>query len=107
MDRAQRVHEENGVSLVMFTLKVRVIKMSKMSRFFVFSAKYSKKSVPVWAKYLSASERSYLGFSRKCHELLGSELASAKCQHLKKQNFGILLLIQHFLYFYPQYLRNG
>ena len=36
MDRAQGAHEENGVSLVMFTPRVTVIKMSKMSRFLYF-----------------------------------------------------------------------
>ena len=34
--------------------------MSKMAHFFVFSADNSKISVTVWAKYVSASERSYL-----------------------------------------------
>ena len=47
----------------MFTLEVMVIKMSKMAHFFVFSADGSKKPVTVWAKYLSAPERSYLVLS--------------------------------------------
>ena len=51
MDRAQRV-----------TPRVMVIKMSKLAHFMYFlldTAKYQI-SVPVWARYLSASERSYL-----------------------------------------------
>ena len=40
-----------------------VIKMSKMAHFFVFSADGRKKSVPVWAKFLSASERFSLAIS--------------------------------------------
>ena len=34
--------------------------MSKIAHFLVFFADASKKSVAVWRKYLSASERSYL-----------------------------------------------
>ena len=60
MDRAQRVHEKNSVTcLVMFTLRVMIIKMSKIV--FVFSADDSKKLVTVWVKYIDASEISYLG----------------------------------------------
>ena len=44
----------------MFIPKVMVIRMSKNGSFYVLSAEYSKKSVPVWAIYLNASERSYL-----------------------------------------------
>ena len=53
-DRAQLVAEKNGVIclVVMFALRVMVMKMSKMFEF-------SKKLVTVWAKYLRASERSY------------------------------------------------
>ena len=35
---------------------------------------------------------------RKCYGLLGSELPLARCQHLKIQCFGILLLSQHFFF---------
>ena len=38
------------------------MKMSQVAHFFVFSADDSKKPVTVWAKYLSASERSHLAF---------------------------------------------
>ena len=38
------------------------MKMSQVAHFFVFSADGSKKPVTVWAKYLSASERSHLAF---------------------------------------------
>ena len=60
-DRAQRVHEKNGViCLVMFTSRIMVIKMSKMALDIAnaLSAGYSKKSAPVWARYLSAYVRS-------------------------------------------------
>ena len=53
----ERVHEKNGViHLIMFTARVLVINGS----FYVLSAGYSKKSVPVWAIHLYASARSYL-----------------------------------------------
>ena len=62
MDRAQRVDEKNGViRLVMFTPRVVVIKMSQIAHFMYFLL--SKKTVPIWARYLSASERSYLDLS--------------------------------------------
>ena len=37
-----------------------VIKMPKMAHLFIYFADDSKKSVTVWANYLSAFERSYL-----------------------------------------------
>ena len=42
----------------MFTLRVIVIRMSKIAHFFVFSGNDSKTFVTLGAKYLSASERS-------------------------------------------------
>ena len=62
MDIVQSVDEKNGVIwlFIMFTLWVIVIKMSKMT----FCANESKKSVTVWAIYLSASHRSYLAISK-------------------------------------------
>ena len=51
-------------SFIMFTPGIVVIiKMSKMAHFFVFSADDNKKSVIVWEKHLSASERSCLALS--------------------------------------------
>ena len=41
--------------VIMFTLGV-MVKMSKNGSLFVFPADDSKKSVTVWAKYLSTSE---------------------------------------------------
>ena len=53
--------EDNAKSLViMLTTRFTVIKMSKMGHIFVFSAHDSQKSVIIWAKDLSASERSQL-----------------------------------------------
>ena len=48
------------ISLIMFTLRVMVIKISKNCSFFVFSADGSKKLVIVCAKYLSLPKRSWL-----------------------------------------------
>ena len=55
---AQRVDEKNNViRLVMFTPKVMVIRMSKMAHFMYFLN--TEKTDPVWARYLTVSERSY------------------------------------------------
>ena len=53
-DRAQKVNEKNAVIclLIMFTPQFMVIKRSKNSLFFVFSADVSKILVTVWTKYL-------------------------------------------------------
>lgn len=45
----------------MFTPRVMIIKMSEMAHFMHFLLNTAKKSVPVWARCFSASERSYLG----------------------------------------------
>ena len=79
MDRTQKVGKKNGVIclVIMFTSGVMVVEMSKMAHFLyflltsaknqsqlgLFSADDSKKTVPVWRKYLSASERLYLALS--------------------------------------------
>ena len=61
MERVQRVDEKNGViRLDNFTPRVMVIKMSKMAHFMYFLLNTAKTSVPVWARYLNASESSYL-----------------------------------------------
>ena len=44
----------------MFTSKVMVIRMSKMAYLMYFLLNTEKKLDPVWARYLNASERSYL-----------------------------------------------
>ena len=66
--RAQIINETNICVVIMFTPRVRVIKMSQMARFcfvlfflfflFPFSADDNKILVTVWAKYLSGPERS-------------------------------------------------
>ena len=62
-DRAQRVDQKKGViRLVMFTPRVMAIKMSKMAGFMYFLLDTAKNQ-SVWARYLSASVRSYLAFS--------------------------------------------
>ena len=61
MGRTQSVDKKIGfICLVMFSPTSMVIKMSQMAHFFVFSADDTKKPTTVWAKYLSASERSHL-----------------------------------------------
>lgn len=58
---AQREDEKNLViRLVMFTPKVMVMRMPIIGSFYVLSPEYSKKSVPVQAISLNASEKSYL-----------------------------------------------
>ena len=81
----------NGLA-VMFTSGVMVIKMSKMARFFVFSADARKKSITFWIKYLRASKRSYLAVSENAMDC--SELPLAMYQPLEIQSFIIFLLTQ-------------
>ena len=60
VNRVQRLDEKTGFIclVIMCTPGVKVIKMSKMAPFFIFSADDSKKLFTVWSTYLSASERS-------------------------------------------------
>ena len=57
MDSAQRVHEKNGVIclVVMFTPRIRVIRMSQIAHFLNFLLITAKKIVTVFAKYLMHS----------------------------------------------------
>ena len=58
--RARRIDEQNDViRLVMFTSKVMVIRISKMAHLMYFLLN-TEKTDPVWARYLNASEKSYL-----------------------------------------------
>ena len=59
--RAQRVGEKNGVLylFIIFSPRVMVIKMSKLTRLLYFPMTTAK-LVSVWANYLRSSERSYL-----------------------------------------------
>ena len=57
----------------------------------MFSADDSKKSITIWAKYLSTSQRSYLAF-RKYYVLLGFELPLARYQSLKMQDCNIFFV---------------
>ena len=58
-DKAQTVDERDGViyPVVMFTLRVMVIRMLKIVHFCIFSSEQQK--VWVSSKYLTAPERSY------------------------------------------------
>ena len=60
-DSVQRVDEKNGVVclFIMFNLSITANKMSQMTHSFLFFTDNSKKIVTVWARYLSAPERSY------------------------------------------------
>ena len=53
--------KKNGVVclFIMFNLSITANKMSQMTHFFLFFTDNSKKIVTVWARYLSAPERSY------------------------------------------------
>ena len=57
----EKADEKNGATcpVIIFPPRVMVIKMLKIAHFFVFFAYDSKKLVTVWAKCLSAPERSY------------------------------------------------
>ena len=44
--------------VIMFTVRVMVIKMTKMAHFLYFLLMTAKKIITVWTKYLNASERS-------------------------------------------------
>ena len=57
MDSAQRVHKKNGVIclVVMFTPRIRVIRMSQIAHFLNFLLITAKKIVTVFAKYLMYS----------------------------------------------------
>ena len=48
------------IRLVMFTPRIMVIKMSKITHFMYFLLNTAERSVLVWTSYLSVSERSYL-----------------------------------------------
>ena len=69
-DRALRDDEKNGFIclVIMFTPRIKVIKMSKLAHFLEFLL-IKAKIQSIWAKYLSACERSRLASSRKCYIL--------------------------------------
>ena len=86
-DKAQRVDEKNGV--ICFTRRVIVIRMSKMAPFFVFSADDGKKSVTVWAKYLSTLYiwKILLNF-QKMLWIIGFSATISKMSTLENKGFG-------------------
>ena len=55
----QRLDEKNVVIYVVikFALRIMVINISKIAHFMFFFSDDSRKIVPVWAKYLSTTER--------------------------------------------------
>ena len=63
-DRAENLDEKNEVIclVIMVTLGVMVIKMSKYLNFCIFCW-WQQNPVIIWKKYLRASERSNLAFS--------------------------------------------
>ena len=89
-----------AIRLVMFTPRVMVIKMSQMTNFLYFWLRTTKIS-PSLGKILKRIWKLLFSSIRKCYGLLGSGLILAKCQQLKIQDFGILLLTEHFFIFLP------
>ena len=97
-DRAQNANDKNGVIslVIMFTSGVMVIKIPTVAHVLYFVL-WQHKISTLWAKYLSASERSYLALLENAlleNRLMGSELPLPRCQPLKIQDFGIFLLTQ-------------
>ena len=91
------------IRLVMFSPRIKIIKMSKMAHFMYLLLNTAKISLDkifkcIW-KVLFSSFRKYYG-------LCSSELPSAKFQHLKIQDFGISLLTRQCFWYLPQYLKN-
>ena len=68
MDRAQRGDEKWRHSSSYVYSQSYGQQNTRNDLFFVFSTEYRKKSIPVWTKYLSASERSYLSLSENTME---------------------------------------
>ena len=89
IDRTQRVDKKRGIIslFIMFTPRVMVIKMSKMSHFFVSSDDDSKKSFGL-GKIMKCIWMILFSSFRK-YGVLSSELPLARCQLLKIQDFGI------------------
>ena len=61
--RAQRVDGKNDfICLIMFTPKVMVIRMSKITHlmYFLLNAEKNRPSLGKWVRYLITSERTYL-----------------------------------------------
>ena len=64
----------------MFTSKVMAIIMLKMAYLMYFLLNTEKKTDPVWARYLNASEILFGPFT-KYYGLWSSDLPLANCQH--------------------------
>ena len=64
-DMDQRLDEKNVVIylVIKFALRIMVINISKIAHFIFFFSDGSPKIVPVWAKYLSTTERACWVFS--------------------------------------------
>ena len=83
----------------MFKFRVLVIKVSKMVHFFLISNDGRKKSITLWAKYLSSS-------LRKCDEVLVSRLPFARCQHLKVQDCFVIFTLNISKKVTPKYIKH-
>ena len=102
-DRAQRINEKNKVIciFIMFTSRVMVIKISKMTHSLYFCWLKQKISHSL-EKYLIASERSYLALLENAM-VIGSWTIISKMATLENK----VLTQPFFKYFYPQYLTYG
>ena len=87
----EKMRKIGVIRLVMFTPRVMVIKMSKMTHFMYLLLNTAKIS---WSKIFNCIWKVLFSPFRKYCELCSSELPLAKFQHLKIQDFGISLLTQ-------------
>ena len=79
----------------------------KNSSFYLLSAGYNKKSVPVWVRNLSASERSYVALSENTMDFI---LCSYHWQNFNvyKNRISVFLCsLRDFSDIYPQYLTKS
>ena len=87
MERIQTGNEKDAVIcliIIMFTWRVKVIKMSK-NVFFAFSA----------------NDNILFNFFRKCYGLLDSKLPLARCQPFKQKVLVFFCRLGNFLMFLP------
>ena len=90
--------EKNGVIclFILFTLRVMVIKMSKMAHFLHLLLMTVKKISHSLGKIIKCIWKILFSYLKKCNGLLGSEQPLITCKLLKKQDFSIFWLISFF-----------
>ena len=92
-NRAQRLDEKNGLIclVIIFTLEVKVIKMSKVAHFFIFCW-WRQKIIHSLGNLFKCIWKVFSSSFRKRYELLDSKLS--RCCPLKIQGFGFFLTQQ-------------